>query len=908
MSFWKRRRKSQPRRQPNQSLILEPIWTPSGVVPDAGDDGIPDVSAVDSGFAFEDFEFTAGYFTVGDSGEVSIDYLFDGGMYEGEVGIFSLDGLDAEPGSEEFIKEAARRALSSSELGHVVIVDATEGALFSGNMTGEGDFNQGEHQGAKTVQMRAGDRFGFILTPNHSLEDVYSGQETEALFSLATANPNDDLQFGQIADITGDGNTFAMEDLSLSSGSDRDYNDVVFQVQGAEAEAPLMDDLVAEWVDWRDSDVGQDLIDYAGDAIAQTAKETRASQPFVGIIDTGFAADNPDLDYGRIQLGSDFVDGDGDPLLADDTGNEHGTHIAGIIGATQGNDLGIDGVNDDAPLWFGRAIGSGKLAESLMEFVDAAIASDQPNAVMNLSLDLTQVDVNGAVTTRYEFTPQERTAIEYARQNGVLLVVSAGNDGGVMSVLGQASQEFDNILTVGAADGSARADYSSFGTGLDLLAQGGTAENPVISLVDDGVGTMAGSSVATAQVTGAVSRVWAVNPALSYRQVIGILKDTATDLAAPGWDAETGAGLLNLAAAIQVAKATQGEVYDPQAIATLSSGSDGSQGDLASVNSLAFRSQASGAQIGYVNHVYGVGVYFRANASIYSSIIRGLSNGTAVTILGQVSGSSYRAPNGSRRSDWYRVQVNGRTGYIASAYLRTGTSTTVSGSGYVNNASGLRFRLTASTSSSIISRLPNGTPLTILGQVNGSSYYAPGGSRRSDWYRVRVNGQIGYVAAAYVRKGGSGGGYNRNAAVIYARKYAKTRNPAYYAYQQNCANFVAQCLVAGGLFPKYSTHPVNGNYPYTTVLGLENTLRTKGFADLVDVGTLSNSTIKHHIWNTLKAGDVILHDWKNDGSWDHCDIYLGNGQIASNTNDRVDDNIFATRLSSTRVKLLRIKR
>ena len=44
------------------------------------------------------------------------------------------------------------------------------------------------------------------------------------------------------------------------------------------------------------------------------------------------------------------------------------------------------------------------------------------------------------------------------------------------------------------------------------------------------------------------------NPELSYRQVIEILKETATDLNTPGWDPETGAGLLNMAAAVGLAR------------------------------------------------------------------------------------------------------------------------------------------------------------------------------------------------------------------------------------------------------------------------------------------------------------------------------------------------------------------
>ncbi len=292
-------------------------------------------------------------------------------------------------------------------------------------------------------------------------------------------------------------------------------------------------------------------------------------QPLVGIIDTGFSGNNPDIDYSKITWGRDHVDGDNDPTLAPGEGNEHGTHILGIIAAQKDNGVGIDGINPDAPIWAGRAVGSGKWAESLVEFVDAAKVSGQPNAVVNLSLDLTQTNPDGSVTTRYEFTPQERAAIEYARQHNVMLVVAAGNDGGVMSALGQSSQEFDNIITVGAAkrvnDEVAlskaydRAEYSSYGNGLDIMAPVGDYE---LSTVGDSVGTMAGTSVATAKVTGAASQIWAANPQLSYRQVIEILKKTATDLAETGFDITTGAGLLNMAAAVQLAKATSGEAYD----------------------------------------------------------------------------------------------------------------------------------------------------------------------------------------------------------------------------------------------------------------------------------------------------------------------------------------------------------
>jgi chemotaxis protein histidine kinase CheA len=294
--------------------------------------------------------------------------------------------------------------------------------------------------------------------------------------------------------------------------------------------------------------------------------------PLIGLIDSGFRVNNPDINASRITLGKDWVDGDSNPLLQPGEGDEHGTQMLEVIAATRNNGIGIDGINDKSPLWLGRAIGSGDWAQSLIEFVDAAKASGQPNAVVNLSFDLTQTNLDGSVTTRYELTSLERAALLYAQQNNVLVATSTGNQGTTMSALAQATKEFDNILVVGAAEGWQKANYSSYGEvdyanygkGVDILAQG-TASNGA-----------SGTSVATAKVTGAASLIWAANPSLNYTQVIDILKRTATDLNASNWDAETGLGLLNIAAAVHLAKATKPEVYTPPNIdlvqATLKNG------------------------------------------------------------------------------------------------------------------------------------------------------------------------------------------------------------------------------------------------------------------------------------------------------------------------------------------------
>ncbi|GBC59640.1 hypothetical protein DENIS_0579 [Desulfonema ishimotonii] len=218
-------------------------------------------------------QYTAGVFTVTDKeGKVKVDYLFDGGLYEGELGIFSLEGMDAyEPGSPDFIAEAIRRVMSDSEDGYIVVRDAAEGARFSGQLGSrqEDEFNEGEYIGLKTVTMRPGDRFATVLIPDGTFADVAQNPGTSdpkkrPLFSLATANPDDGLYYGQIAGISVDDmeealmNAIAYEDIAADN-SDRDYNDIVVQIRGVAIHSPTLDGLIAEGYmqaedDWRVTD------------------------------------------------------------------------------------------------------------------------------------------------------------------------------------------------------------------------------------------------------------------------------------------------------------------------------------------------------------------------------------------------------------------------------------------------------------------------------------------------------------------------------------------------------------------------------------------------------------------------------------------------------------------------------
>ncbi|NJM98735.1 MAG: S8 family serine peptidase [Phormidesmis sp. RL_2_1] len=181
-------------------------------------------------------------------------------------------------------------------------------------------------------------------------------------------------------------------------------------------------------------------------------------------------------------------------------------------------------------------MGTGGWAASLTQFVDVAKAFGEMRAVANLSFDLSQQNPDGSVTTRHQLTPAESKALDYAKQNNVLVVASAGNEGGEMSALGKASKRSDNLIVVGTAQGNDRAAYSSFGPGLDFLVSAESQQQ-------------AGTSMAAAETTRAIAQLWSAHPHLSSSQVVQVLEVTAQDLKTPGWDVQTGLGRLNPVAA-----------------------------------------------------------------------------------------------------------------------------------------------------------------------------------------------------------------------------------------------------------------------------------------------------------------------------------------------------------------------
>ncbi len=136
----------------------------------------------------------------------------------------------------------------------------------------------------------------------------------------------------------------------------------------------------------------------------------------------------------------------------------------------------------------------------------------------------------------------------------------------------------------------------------------------------------------------------------------------------------------------------------------------------------------------------------RKHAGTNHTVTAVLNAGTRVTVI--------CATNDKSGAAWSRISftVNGKkkTGYIRSDLLTTSSQPQPqpprNKTGVVT-ASSLRLRRSASTNSAIITSLPNGTVVTILGQTTGTD--------RQKWYHISVkrNGRTlkGYAAARYIR-------------------------------------------------------------------------------------------------------------------------------------------------------------
>ena len=225
-----------------------------------------------------------GVFVVGNEGQINVEFLFDGSSNIAQMAVFSIEGMEnLAIGSTAYMQEAARRALSGSPEGHIVISDRWQSARFSDSSNEFGDFNWngGADQGPQNFAMTPGSKFAMMLVPHGTVEDVLS--DANRLRGVRIPLFSTQSTQGQMVDLTGEGNTFGWEDQPINGNSAEtpDYKDIIFKIEGATGSALPVDDLIVPSRDWRNLSLGQEILNYAQTGVSNTPDPWFFFDPFM---------------------------------------------------------------------------------------------------------------------------------------------------------------------------------------------------------------------------------------------------------------------------------------------------------------------------------------------------------------------------------------------------------------------------------------------------------------------------------------------------------------------------------------------------------------------------------------------------------------------------------------------------
>lgn len=274
-------------------------------------------------------------------------------------------------------------------------------------------------------------------------------------------------------------------------------------------EAPIKIDSVQE-VDWGQSLIGIPKVHESN--IYGTGVK-------VAVLDSGIDSTHPDL---FVVGGYNFIDDTVNYL--DDNG--HGTHIAGIIAASD-NDYGVLGVSPKAKLYSLKVMdenGEGSTID-LAEAIDWSIKNNMD--ILNMSFGYTQKD--------YII----ESLLDEAYEQGLIMVSATGNQG-ISSVAYPAKHS--SVIAVGAINEDKKiATFSNRGAEIEVTAPGveilSTYLNHTYALLD-------GTSMSTAYVSGYLSLLKEAYPNKSNVELRKLLIKNVLDFGATGRDSVYGYGVI----------------------------------------------------------------------------------------------------------------------------------------------------------------------------------------------------------------------------------------------------------------------------------------------------------------------------------------------------------------------------
>jgi len=233
--------------------------------------------------------------------------------------------------------------------------------------------------------------------------------------------------------------------------------------------------------------------------------------------------------------GRDFWNNDND--ASPPVNQNHGTHVAGILGASTNNGVGVAGTSPGAtimPIRFWSPSG-GTWTSTIV--ADAyRYAADNGARILSTSYN---VDIFVADNIFL-------SGLQYMYDRGVLHFNSAGNSGAANPT----RQNLDHSLYVANTDsGDLKWSTSNYGWGIDIAAPGTSIYS---TYTNNSYHFLTGTSMATPNVAGVAALIWSLHPTWTREQVAAQLLGTAKNLDAlnPNFAGLLGAGRADSFAAL----------------------------------------------------------------------------------------------------------------------------------------------------------------------------------------------------------------------------------------------------------------------------------------------------------------------------------------------------------------------
>ena len=284
-----------------------------------------------------------------------------------------------------------------------------------------------------------------------------------------------------------------------------------------------------------------------GATSAWEANKLGSSSVYVGIIDEGYMFSHPDLfanagqnpgetaNNGRDDDGNGLVDdvygwdfAGNNNTVFDGAGDDHGTHVAGTIGAVGGNGIGVAGV-----VWSVKFLNAKFLGNTGGTLANAVKAVDYFTGLKNKGLNIVATNNSWGGGA---FSQSLMDAITRANNADVLFIAAAGNSGTDNDATASYPSNYNvsNVIAVAAiASNGSLASFSQYGaTTVDLGAPGvGIWSTVPVSSKGKVVASYAsynGTSMATPHVTGAAALYKSINPSATAAQIKAAILGSVT--------------------------------------------------------------------------------------------------------------------------------------------------------------------------------------------------------------------------------------------------------------------------------------------------------------------------------------------------------------------------------------------